>query len=722
MPIGSFTISGAPTQLFTTAPQALVCLYDREGQGMPALPNVRVVRIDVREGPAPPTATFTYVQDDRAQAFGWPSQFEQLWPLDTQGNYVVQCDDELVVVLINPDGSLWIPFDGFASIPQVDYTAKSQSVRFTAQNVAIRYFDEPLTDSVHRNADQAGVTDGSQDVRIPSPPRFNPADNSLGRTGGYVGNCVPPSGDTENDDTGDYPVFLDPLVIERDETATSYWYISDALIYLMATYQGEEYATWPDFDELVALLNAQYAPSGDPTFNPDDADSADISIQDYDGANKALPTIFADLLGYAGFLMYWSTNADSDNEPETTLQLYRRDAASTVTPKPIYLAPNGTSSLNLAQNNASACHLARDTNQIVNAWEIESQPKQWEVTVILAPGFEPQAGDQISPARDAFKEANLTNATGMDRRKYRWWIADECADGHWDAVDDQWQTNVSLDLSPVFPPDANGKPTYVKRYRPGRETLIAQDDQGRPLKAVLEYQKSWSPRDPFVLGVDSEDDSPGPWLTVPNGWRLLPDRLGIEVTAADPEQWATGNPKIGDIHAILWSATPTTQTQFALRLTTVIEADQGLNVSAPRRIASPTQYSRVRVADGRDHFQYNAISVNSLNYDGDGTNPEVIRDDTDLAQAHAYALRSAHEFPTLAGSVTIPWLTDFYKIGDRVSIIKGRNATLQTNIGIDQGEAPSYPWVVGVSWVFEPEQQTILQLSDSRAEPQPYRG
>jgi hypothetical protein len=51
-----------------------------------------------------------------------------------------------------------------------------------------------------------------------------------------------------------------------------------------------------------------------------------------------------------------------------------------------------------------------------------------------------------------------------------------------------------------------------------------------------------------------------------------------------------------------------------------------------------------------------------------------------------------------------------------------RNVSLQVNVGSDQGEAPSYGWVVGVSWVFEPTQQTILQISDRRAEPQPYRG
>ncbi len=59
----------------------------------------------------------------------------------------------------------------------------------------------------------------------------------------------------------------------------------------------------------------------------------------------------------------------------------------------------------------------------------------------------------------------------------------------------------------------------------------------------------------------------------------------------------------------------------------------------------------------------------------------------------------------------------------------GRIATFQTtahgdvsllvNAGIEQGEAPSYPSVVGLTWDFqEAKQSTTLQLADRRLEPQ----
>ena len=84
----------------------------------------------------------------------------------------------------------------------------------------------------------------------------------------------------------------------------------------------------------------------------------------------------------------------------------------------------------------------------------------------------------------------------------------------------------------------------------------------------------------------------------------------------------------------------------------------------------------------------------------------------EAALTHAEQLRSAHEFPTLAGSATLPFITDFYQIGDRVKIIQGRNANLQINVGVDQGEAPTYPWITAFAWDFQGDkQQTILQFS-----------
>ncbi len=97
----------------------------------------------------------------------------------------------------------------------------------------------------------------------------------------------------------------------------------------------------------------------------------------------------------------------------------------------------------------------------------------------------------------------------------------------------------------------------------------------------------------------------------------------------------------------------------------------------------------------------------------------MVQDDSDAALAHACQLRSAHEFPPLAAAVTIPMFVDYVQIGDRISQINGRDVSLYVNAGIEQGEAPSYPSVVGLTWDFqEGKQSTTLQLADRRLEPQ----
>ena len=115
---------------------------------------------------------------------GWPSQFQSLWPIDAQGNYVVQNDDRLVVLTQAPSTTLGQPpqniilFDGFAQIPQVDVSAQRQEVTFVAQSVAIRLWDQPITGRVHamrhtrrRPTDRPTYRSISRVGSIPAIPR-----------------------------------------------------------------------------------------------------------------------------------------------------------------------------------------------------------------------------------------------------------------------------------------------------------------------------------------------------------------------------------------------------------------------------------------------------------------------------------------------------------------------------------------------------------------------
>jgi hypothetical protein len=701
-------------------------------------PNIRCHRIDYREGPEPPVARFEYIMDDTlAINFGWPSRFDQLWPIDAQGPYVVNPDDRLVVMAQNPDGTALILFDGFAQVPQVDLAPRAQRVTFTAVGVAAREWDNPVSGRVQRDSDPSGLQDtsGDSDVPVDLPCRFNPADAEIGSRGGYLPNRTPDGADTVRSDgaiTLDHPVFMDPG-IERSPDPRAYWSISDAIKFLLAEYNGSQtYTGFPDLQTFDALLQVEAPPSGQATFNSGDAESSPLTIRDYDASNKPYPEAIADLLSYAGFVMRWDTGADEDGLPSTQLRIYRRDGAATAPIKWVYLDAAGTRKLDPSRNNVVQLHLARDCNSIVNAWQVETQQRQVEVSVVLAPLFQPAAGDAQSANRKQFFRSSWSATTSATtRRKYRWYGADECGDGHWTGSG-TWATT-PFDLSAVFPPDDDGTPSYTVRYRPGSQTLVSTDTDGNPLRATLAISFD------YQGATGALWDGSGTWQTIEGGWRLLQDRLGIEVTAEDPEQWAAGKGVSavggsgattaivpgGDMRGVTWWASPpqgspTNGVQPVLRLTTVIQDDLRMPISAGKRIASPTRFARWRSVDARDHFQYTTIDPSSANYaeqGGNGTDPAVVRDDTENAMAHANQLRARYEFPPLAGSITIPYITTYYEVGDRVEQVAGRAVSLTTNIGQDQGESPTYPWVVGVSWSFEGDRQnTILQLSDRRAE------
>ena len=95
----------------------------------------------------------------------------------------------------------------------------------------------------------------------------------------------------------------------------------------------------------------------------------------------------AELLRVCGFVMVFFTDTFSDGTPLTSLKIVRRDALASSAPKLLYLAADGTDSLNLSANNTTALHLARDLNELVNQWTVETALSRSKITVYLAPVF-----------------------------------------------------------------------------------------------------------------------------------------------------------------------------------------------------------------------------------------------------------------------------------------------------------------------------------------------
>ena len=185
-------------------------------------------------------------------------------------------------------------------------------------------------------------------------------------------------------------------------------------------------------------------------------------------------------MGFYGFGMRWVCSTDPSGQPYDSLEVYRKDAAGPTDPKPIYLPETG-SQLCKALANVATMHAAFDYQAVANSFYIETAPQRYEVSVILAPAYQPQSGDGTAANRVQFRKSALdaSNATATTRAKYRFYIADECGDGHWSLAKSQWLTT-PIDFSSVFQlpnGNPNNLPTYVQALSAGQEhTLLKRPE------------------------------------------------------------------------------------------------------------------------------------------------------------------------------------------------------------------------------------------------------
>jgi hypothetical protein len=125
--------------------------------------------------------------------------------------------------------------------------------------------------------------------------------------------------------------------------------------------------------------------------------------------------------------------------------------------------------------------------------------------------------------------------------------------------------------------------------------------------------------------------------------------------------------------------------------------------------------------DARDRFAKEILAAAS-DFNPQAVGPDadsVQRDDTAAALAEAIALRDATDAGVLDGSCTVPRITTFYKVGDRLRSIDGRNLGFRTDGGKSTDPA-ILPTIVGRSFDFM-NQSTSLQISDSNAHRTSYR-
>ncbi len=207
------------------------------------------------------------------------------------------------------------------------------------------------------------------------------------------------------------PYFSTPMSTGSPDPRT-FWGLSKAVRYILANWNTPTLGSLvdnPDFGALDALLQNRRPLQGAEFFDPSNSQTYQTDhnrIRDYDATNQPWPEVVAELLRFYGFGMRWVCANDANDQQYDYLEVYRKDAAGPTDPKQILLPPSGTS-LSTALANVAALHAAFDYQSVANSFYIETAPQRYEISVILAPAFEPQAGDGTAANRVQFRNNAL---------------------------------------------------------------------------------------------------------------------------------------------------------------------------------------------------------------------------------------------------------------------------------------------------------------------------
>jgi hypothetical protein len=703
---GSFAFESSGIPLARQAPVVGVFRYDADSGQFELIPNVVCERIDwPQEGAHVGSAQLRYQFGDPLGDGGDPQRFEQVFPYSAKGPRVVKNDDRLAVVQFLEDGSYRVRFDGFAQVGEVDLGPQSEQVTFQAVGSAIREWDVPLAGALMRDADD--LANDTSDLETDLPARFNPDGKP---------NAILAANEVNAGDPDAFPIFVDPLVV-RDPEVRRPWTLGMAARYVIwRGNAGLKYVTNLSSAVVDQVLESR-APKKDgglidPT-DPNTYTDSPIIVQDIDVTGDPWPVALEKLLAPHGFGFCFRLTTTQGGTPSTKLDVYRKDTTQRV--KHLNLQAAGDV-LDPGQSNVFAIRLQRDVNDLANAWVVDTKPVHVEASFVLAPLF------TIAPGDANAVQNWMVGEVGFDPVGYRLFGLDETGEGHWDFGAGATKTTVP-DLTALFPKTKDGSFTYVNRRRPGRRTCFSVDPSLEPAKAELWMSSDYAGPVPGVFVPGAEH-----WRRVKgDDWKLLDDRLGIEITTPDARSWHIGETKVagaiyrsGKVNIAKALAAPTADfPKFYLRLTCVVDGDMGLDATAKRRASSPTRFTVQRRDDGRDRWAKKLVSKSSHFNAGGGDLTSV--DDTADAKAWAEARRKAHELGVFAGSVHIPRITSAYRVGDAIDLIRGRACSLRSNAAAEQKEGPVYPTVVAGGWIFSPRVETFLELSDRRAEPSPER-
>ena len=697
--------------------------------GFTPLPSVRWMDITYRKGPYPPRATFRY-------AYGEPSgfagaTFESVLPIIKTNitDDTVFLDDRVVVATIDDAGNPLFLFDGFVQIPEASISGQSYSLAFQAQGVAIRCWDVPLMGSFRRNMNS--LTTPNSTIYTDLPARVNPE----GKPNRTAYSDSSPFDYDYSLDNFKFPVFTDDLMVTNadgkipnlNNNKLQLWDLGGVVRYILAVGNSKQlYVNNPDFTVLDTSFWA---------YN-DDGTTTYIYCRDMVLSGKPWPEALNEAIRNQGFSFTFRLGT-KNGLPFNYITFERERDGYGATVKSLYMQSTGDT-IDPSQTNTRALSLAVDASQVVNAYVVDHKCDEYEVGIVLAPGFSvDKVNDPLHPER--FLTSNQDASAPRDA--YRLFIADECGEGHVFLDNAAFTTN-----QPFKQFNQLWGNNYAIRRRPGYGPCFSLDATGQRYKPQLFILTNWGKpnQDPPPMLYDSgqvSGASQTPYIIpIKGSWEMLRDRLGVRLTCANPQAWNIGDidptnpaygkvpPTVDMINNIITYDYKNPQNHLFLLLTCVISADRkATQALAPKRAVSPTQFAVARSIDAHDRYKrwaahkssaYQASNSSLYGNQIDDTRARFYaRDDSAAAQAYAEGLRASTETPSIGGSVSIGRLCNSYQVGDRIDALRDR-MSLQTNIP-SKTMPNRYPVIVQITWRNEPEQSTTIQLDDRRSESDP---
>ena len=648
--------------------------------------NLEAMTVVRHEGATPSVCTLRYIWDSGIA--GAPDSMEDA--LSTGGSFTkaLNAGDRILVVATGPSGVVAALFDGHAMDFSVSMAGEHEEVHVECEGVEARCKDAPITVAPWRKANAPSTV---ADVVIGRSPTMNPN----GRAN------ASPSGANSGASPNDYPVFLDENYGGGYPVGPQVsWTLPMAARLLCGYYNSAQtYVKNPSGATLDSVLVGRNPITGT-TFDPNNSASyttSDILIPNKPLLGKSWVDVLQDVMAGHGFGMAFPVTLDGSGNPSTSLKVYLQQGGQQ---KPLWLQTRG-SELDTTLSNLGSAEIDRDCRVVANSWFVNGAPKRYEVSFILTPAFPSDPSDCTSANLPRYNRTAEPAFTNSYRDAYRKYVFDEAGEGHYLISSSTAYTNV-IDLSPIFGSDA----FTVRRRKPIGE-LISVDAVGRKMHARLAYTTTYPGSYPKIW------DGTATWQEIGGGFNLLHDQIGIWVNVQNPNNWhigtdANGGPLIlKGIEDLVSSASR----PFYLRLTVVIEGDQPTSGSAAMQAGiTPLSFPITRVVDAADRYRTETIVANSEFNCASGATNQVKRDDTPAATAEAIAFRVAHEAGILNGDVEIPYVTNYWGIGDLVPSIQGRSLGLRTD---GNGGTPVYPSVTAIRWLLDGEQKTILTISDS---------